>query len=796
MNEPEKSPSNNELPVTPPARPANLQQYVEATMDGIVKGAAPQHQAHVKNILLKFQEFLANDEITENKSFAAIFKLLRYGLEFNERRIAKENKPLQSIVNEQKMFTVKELQSVVKERMKQVPPGEAAVMEIVAEFNQEMLKEFNRKFPSRKERLFASTVNFVSETGFSKILESIYYASPEQTKEIAFIFLKKIFKNTYDVVQKMDKKLIRYPCVFLEPLHPKEQEEEQIPPKNQKGLPSLCYDFDIGNLYSYLDILANVLRKMLNRQYITERYQYYTDEKKRNNESGYISYPLLLSLILKNESKKEIIDQMILLGQEEKNEIKAVLLEFIKTLQTHEFLYLYTIKRHIYLKHFVLELLQDKQLASIPNFYVGMVITGALLSNEQFKVPYDLIELLMDESQCYQEPTKTKLAESLGELSPKTLDDLLRYILKGSYLIAGKESKKILEKKFEEAKVLSAVEDPLTSIMQGLTELGMEETAALAQKVDFASETEMKNEDTAILGASDLEGKFARWQDLIKQIFQWQVKRVPSPLTWIEKTSTELESQPEFSDPKDSDPAAEARLSALELTLLPDDFTFFTGKTEKWQDKIQFIEKYFRRRGICLGLESAFKEVLRDLLNAVQKFDAVHQSTHVLEKDGTFEELSLVVKLPREPYYKLPTGQHKGNIQLFLGVGLIPMKKQRGAVEIKPCLFLFQEVPGGFQSKGSFPLNIRSLLSDSKSTMGHTLLEIPLSESYYAPTLLALYDALQKWLPLPAWEKETTQRVIRSIRDFHELTNSGDTYGAVGSEMIKNPNKSESAENR
>lgn len=770
------------------AMPNSLQQFVASTIDSILSGASKGSVADVAEILQRFQSFLAQDQINENvlenRSFAALYKLLRYGLDFNEKRVAQENKKLQKCIDDYRLFTVNDLRTAVKERIRQAPAGEADVLKLVGEFNESMLVDFKNQFITNKQRTYASTVNFVSESGFSKILESIYWASPEQTKEIAYMFLKKVFKNTYDVVQKMDRKQIAYSCVFREPLRSEDQEEEQIPPQDQTGQSLLCYDFDIGNLYSFLDILSNVLRKMLNRQYITSRYQYYSEEKKKNNEEGYISYPLLLSLILKYEPKETVINNMIVLGQGEKDEIKAVLLNFIKTLQSSEFLYVYALKRYIYLKHFVLELLHDKQLAGIPNFYVGMVIACALLSNEQYKVPYSLIKLLMDEKESLQETTKQQLADNLNELTPDTLDNLLRYIVKGSYLVAGPDAKRVLEEKFEEAKVLSATQDPLSSIMQGLTEIG----TASANRV-IKTGTRSNEGKTTILGQAEIAEKFTIWQNLIRQIFKWQVKRISGPLKWIENTAMQLDTHRDRYTTKDETEEVQKRLQGLHLAVLPKNFTFFPDHTPKWQNRVPFIERYNRRRGICLGIEKKFKETLWDLIETLHKYGVVHETFHAFTRGGSFRECGIVVKLPVDNYYTLPAGQSRAHTQLFVGIGLIPMKKPNGPIETKPCLFLFQEIPSGFNSQGLYPLKVKVKDPTSKSQKEHSILEIPLSESYYEATLSGTLDVLQKWLPMALWDKDSTQKVVGCIQDFQSLVNSSDKYGAVGEEVICNPNR-------
>ncbi|MBF0286623.1 MAG: hypothetical protein HQM14_02300 [SAR324 cluster bacterium] len=768
--------------------PNSLQQFVASTIDSVLSGTSKESQAKVSEILQRFQAFLVNDEIVENvlenKSFAALYKLLRYGLDYNENRVAEENKTLQACIDDYHLFTVRELRSAVKERMDHAPAGEVDVLKMVSEFNESMLVAFKEQFPTNKQRTYASTVNFVSESGFSKILESIYWASPQQTKEIAYMFLKKVFKNTYDVVQKMDRKQIVYPCVFKEPLRPEDQEDEQIPPQNQSGKSVLCYDFDIGNLYSFLDILSNVLRKMLNRTYITARYQYYSEEKKKNNEEGYISYPLLLSLILKNEPKETVIENMIVMGQGEKDEIKSALLDFIKTLQSSEFLYVYSLKRYTYLKHFVLELLHDKQLAGIPNFYAGMVIACALLSNEQYKAPYGLIKMLMDEKESLMNTTKQQLAESLNQLTPNTLDHLLRYIVKGSYLVAGPNAKKLLEAKFEEAKVLSATQDPLSSIMQGLTEIGTEEVNTIIKK---GGDTNAGK--TTIMGQEEVNEKFTIWQNLLRQIFKWQVKRIPGPLKWIETTAMQLETHRDRYIAKEETEDVRKRLQGLQLANLPKHFTFFPDKSPKWQDQIPFIDKYHRRRGICLGIERKFKETLWDLIETLYKYGMVHETYHTFKRGGSFRECCIVVKLPIDQYYRLPAGQRKGHVQLFIGIGMIPMKKPSGPIETKPCIFLFQEIPSGFNSEGLHPLTVKVQDATAKTKKEYNILEIPLSESYYEATLAGLLDILQKWMPMAMWDKDAVQKMVGCIYDFQSLVSSSDKYGAVGDEVICNPNR-------
>ncbi len=780
--------SDSEAVKKKPQVPDDLQVYVAATIGSIADKAAPESREWIRTILKRFHSFLKQDEIHKSKAFTTIYKLLQYGFEHNESRSPTENRTLQEMIRDEQSITAEQLQEAIDKRLEGTKDEEREILEQVAEFNMKMLEGFNSRFRTNKERMYATTVNFVSETGFHKILEAIFFADAPKTKKLAFVILKKVFKNTYEVVQQMDRKHIAYPEVFREPLRLDDQEDEQTPPVDQNGKAFLCYDFDVGNLYSYLDILSNVLRKMLDRHYLTQRYQHYAAEKKRNGE-GYISYPLLLSLILKNETQNEVVEHMLASDPRQADQIQSVLMEFIHSLQTNEFLYLYSIKRYIYLKHFLLELLEEKRIAGIHPFYLSMILSAGLLANEQYQVPYDLIDQLMNEKECSTRDTKAKLAETLNELTPNTIDTLLRFVIKTSYMLAGPKEKKALERRFEEAKILSALNDPLTAIMQGVIDLGIEE-ARLHGSEDAEAhlwENSPSGGNAALMGHAEVEKKFSLWQSIVKQIFKWRVKRLPESLRWIENTATQLEMNKGRYFPKDHSPASKARWNQLLWSDLPDSFTFFTDDAPKWRDQIQFIEKYHRRRGILLNLDRKFRKTIAGLLEELVKHGAVREKIIELDNGETHRELCAVVKLPTDRHYQLPTGPSRQ--ALFVGIGLIPYKKKGGPAEPHATLFLYQEIPRGFHSEGMHPLSVKVTNPMTGNSKAFELIEISLTERYYDAALQGFLDALHKWLPMPAWDQDHTQKVVGSLRDYHRLVNSNDDYGAVGEEVMNNPNK-------
>lgn len=753
-------------------------ETIKSNIREILSYTRVKERAQIETILEKLKQAAEKDGWS--KTFIAISNLLHCGFSIDRKRKKESNRKLQAHVDQWQPFSLKRFKQEHSKKMDNASTSDETVLSLLAPYNLEVLNLFNQTFRSGKERLYAQTVNFVSaKEGASAVLETIYYADKNQEKELVYLFLKKVFNKTYDVVQQLKSKSISYPLIFKEPLREEERETEQEPSSKKGGL-YLCHDGDIGNLYSYMDGLASGLISAFERDFIKERQEFFSQEKKKYQKEGYITNALLITLILKYNKKEDVLKNMVV--KHPKFDLKVVLLEFIKTLQTNPVLFRYSMKRSFYLKHYVIELLEDQQLAKIPNFYMGMVIAAGLLSNEQLQPSYGLIEKLLDEKSSFRPECKDQLALCLNEMTPTTIDSLVKYIIKGSYLIASKESKKILEKKFEEAKALSMVQDPLNALIEGL----VAESGTLRQCGQNEGSGSIKEEGENQAGG---EKKFL---EALQTLKKWWVRQEQKE-NKLKALAFQLNANKNREILKDNSPETLARLRQIRPAIISEQFCLIGA--ERFREKIYYLTTFESRKQIFIKCEKYFKQCIEHLFLIFEEKHVARHLQHHLDEIGIYLERCLLFRMPLSKVYHLPARDPRKQPIVYLGVTLMPFKKKtgsrdasKGEIQIKPHLLLFQEVPHSFANQNTSCQTVQFSNPHSKKTVTRSVIEIPFcSHEYYLPILHGFKDILQRYIGEDQWNQKAVQHVVGAIKDYQQMVESESDYGVVGEEMLTNP---------
>ena len=103
---------------------------------------------------------------------------------------------------------------------------------------------------------------------------------------------------------------------------------------------------------------------------------------------------------------------------EDPAEIRRVVLQFVSTIQSHEALYNYSLKRHAYYKLFLARMTSGRRFGGIDPFEISRIFAGVLLVNRQLAPPDSLIEGMADPELFNSPETLHARQDFIERLSP------------------------------------------------------------------------------------------------------------------------------------------------------------------------------------------------------------------------------------------------------------------------------------------------------------------------------------------------------------------------------------------
>jgi hypothetical protein len=125
---------------------------------------------------------------------------------------------------------------------------------------------------------------------------------------------------------------------------------------------------------------------------------------------------------------------------------RAVCLEFISQIQTHDLLLLYAQKRHAYYKRFLVSIVSGSKL--LGPFVSSIILSGSLLANSQLTPGQPLILSLTSETDFHLPETRKSLNQFVDQLAPSTVLDIISdYKRSTGEVISGKGLGKTENKK-------------------------------------------------------------------------------------------------------------------------------------------------------------------------------------------------------------------------------------------------------------------------------------------------------------------------------------------------------------
>ncbi|OGG94053.1 MAG: hypothetical protein A2527_09375 [Candidatus Lambdaproteobacteria bacterium RIFOXYD2_FULL_50_16] len=167
---------------------------------------------------------------------------------------------------------------------------------------------------------------------------------------------------------------------------------------------------DRGSLYTFVTDIARILISLFKQDYLDS----FTEIDSH--------VELLLRVIQENPIFKPGLaaDDPIEMIEDPK-EIRRVMLQFVSTIQSHEALYNYSLKRHAYYKLFLARLTTPGRFKGINPFEISRILAGVLLVNKQIAPGDRLIEAMADPENFNAPTTLLSRQEFVDRLSPSTV---------------------------------------------------------------------------------------------------------------------------------------------------------------------------------------------------------------------------------------------------------------------------------------------------------------------------------------------------------------------------------------
>jgi len=256
----------------------------------------------------------------------------------------------------------------------------------VREVFMDSIRALNKLSPSR--RLFAlETYNLIGDLdSLALTAETLLFAQENRVKPICITYLR-AFQGTDQVIQTLSK-------------------HDEIFDKVES-------DRQLRSLYRFRSDMAEQLLSLLNQDFVLLQ-----------SKSSGIASDLaldLIRLILRSHSDPRLTEHLI--GGEQLSLNLAKLIAFI---QGHPNLAIYGKFRFDYMKHFVSDLTSVELISGVEPSDMAKVVACFIYGNEQLRPPESLVKALLDEHEGQQPETSESLNAFLNDLTPTTVDVLLK----------------------------------------------------------------------------------------------------------------------------------------------------------------------------------------------------------------------------------------------------------------------------------------------------------------------------------------------------------------------------------
>lgn len=278
------------------------------------------------------------------------------------------------------------------------------------------MRETVNDFPPQKRFFILETMNFFSsQISIGKLVPALLVLSGDDQKKVIWEFIKPTFLSINNNVEI----LVSTDDIF-----------------DKRNI-----HIERGNLYLFVSDVAKIVVKIFKKAFI----------KKFPNARS--SIELMLNIIKWEAAIQKTGDAQIILKTitDDEDFIRNIILEFVRTIQSHEALFDYSVKRHSYYKFVLKRLLKPNRFKGIPEFEISKVVAGCLLTNKQIRPDEVLIEAMTNEETFMSPTTRTARNKFYNQLSPSTVYTVLNQV----FLQVQKLSKVNLGKEFDSIQRLS-----------------------------------------------------------------------------------------------------------------------------------------------------------------------------------------------------------------------------------------------------------------------------------------------------------------------------------------------------
>jgi hypothetical protein len=396
---------------------------------------------------LKADEQIFKDQI---KLFVEHHRRLQNSPEFCEKR---QDKTLVQLIDRAVKLTDKSVE-VVFQTDHETQVSHKVVGEVHGKLK-DMQNSIN-SLPAKKRFYLLETINFFSSRiSIGKLIPALLVLEGEDQKKAICEFALPTFLS----INKNVETLVANDDLFdPETLH-----------------------IERGALYTLISDLAKVLIKLFNNDIVSSFGDMNTPIEFLMN--AFHPGTFEISKKIKTDSHF-IYEEMV----EDDELIRDTALQFVTLIQSHEHLYNYAIKRHLYYKSFLMEMTGGDRFEKIDPIDISRILAGCLVQNGQLRPEDELIDNMIDELLFENEQTCQLKQAFIDQLAPSTVLKLINRFKTSLQHLSSED----YSDKFQDVQKM-AVKTVLKSVWSGMVRLidsGLSKASEpFIKALDFVKET-------------------------------------------------------------------------------------------------------------------------------------------------------------------------------------------------------------------------------------------------------------------------------------------------------------------
>ncbi len=330
--------------------------------------------------------------------------------------------------------------------------------EVIEEVHNKLKFMQNRinSLPAKKRFFILETINFFSsKISIAKLIPALLVLEGEDQKKAI--------------------------CEFALPTFYNINKNVEILVANDELFSAKTLHIERGALYTLISDLAKTLIKMFDSDFVSSFGEMGTPIEFLLNAFDPKTFEISSSL---SSETGYIFSKMI----DDDELIRKLTLQFVTLIQSHEHLYNYAVKRHLYYRSFLLDLITAEQFEGIDAIDLSRILAGCLVRNEQLRPEDELIDLMIDEKHFKSVETRKLMEAFIDQLAPSTILSVINRVKASLQHL----TKADFSEQFQDVQKMS-VKTALRNMWSGMVRLidsGLSKAAApLIKVMDFVKET-------------------------------------------------------------------------------------------------------------------------------------------------------------------------------------------------------------------------------------------------------------------------------------------------------------------